>query len=253
MTDVVLRARGLRTRRGATEILRGVDLDVSRGEVLAVVGPSGGGKTTLLRGLNYLTPFDAGEVQVAGQRLRPGMCERADAATLRAVRLRVGMVFQSFHLFPHLTALDNVAEAPRRVLGRSRAEAHDLARTLLRRVGLEDRADALPHALSGGQQQRVAIARALAMEPVALLLDEPTSALDPRMTGEILSVVRALAVSGQTMVVVTHEIAFARQVAERVAVLVDGRIVEEGAVADVLEHPQHAETKAFLAREEDGS
>jgi polar amino acid transport system ATP-binding protein len=252
MTDVVLRARGLHTRRGATEILRGVDLDVGRGEVLAVVGPSGGGKTTLLRGLNYLTPFDAGEVEVAGQRLRPGMCERADAATLRAVRLRVGMVFQSFHLFPHLTAIDNVAEAPRRVLGRSRAEAHDLARTLLRRVGLEDRADALPHALSGGQQQRVAIARALAMEPVALLLDEPTSALDPRMTGEILAVVRGLAESGQTMVVVTHEIAFARQVAARVAVLVDGRIVEEGAVADVLEHPQHAETKAFLAREGSG-
>jgi len=252
MTDVVLRARGLRTRRGTTEILRGVDLDVGRGEVLAVVGPSGGGKTTLLRSLNYLTAFDAGEVEVAGQRLRPGMCERADAATLRAVRLRVGMVFQSFHLFPHLTAIDNVAEAPRRVLGRSRAEAHDLARTLLRRVGLEDRADALPHALSGGQQQRVAIARALAMEPVALLLDEPTSALDPRMTGEILAVVRGLAESGQTMVVVTHEIAFARQVAARVAVLVDGRIVEEGAVADVLEHPQHAETKAFLAREGSG-
>jgi polar amino acid transport system ATP-binding protein len=248
MTDVVLRARGLRTRRGTTEILRGVDLDVGRGEVLAVVGPSGGGKTTLLRSLNYLTPFDAGEVEVAGQRLRPGMCERADAATLRAVRLRVGMVFQSFHLFPHLTAIDNVAEAPRRVLGLSRAGAHELARTLLSRVGMEDRADALPHALSGGQQQRVAIARALAMEPVALLLDEPTSALDPRMTGEILAVVRALAVSGQTMVVVTHEIAFARQLAVRVAVLVDGRIVEEGAVADVLEHPQHAETKAFLAR-----
>jgi polar amino acid transport system ATP-binding protein len=251
MTDVVLRARGLHTRRGATDILRGVDLDVGRGEVLAVVGPSGSGKTTLLRALNYLTPFDAGEVEVAGQRLRPGMCERADAATLRAVRLRVGMVFQSFHLFPHLTAIDNVAEAPRRVLGLSRAGAHDLARTLLRRVGLEDRADALPHALSGGQQQRVAIARALAMEPVALLLDEPTSALDPRMTGEILVVVRALAASGQTMVVVTHEIAFARQVAARVAVLVDGRIVEEGDVHDVLERPQHAETKAFLAREDE--
>jgi polar amino acid transport system ATP-binding protein len=250
MTDVVLRARGLHTRRGETEILRGVDLDVGRGEVLAVVGPSGSGKTTLLRGLNYLTPFDAGEVEVAGQRLRPGMCERADAAALRAVRLRVGMVFQSFHLFPHLTAIDNVAEAPRRVLRLSRAGAHDLARTLLRRVGLEDRADALPHALSGGQQQRVAIARALAMEPVALLLDEPTSALDPRMTGEILAVVRALAATGQTMVVVTHEIAFARQVAGRVAVLVDGRIVEEGAVHDVLEHPRHAETRAFLAREE---
>jgi len=250
MTDVVLRARGLHTRRGEVEILRGVDLDVGRGEVLAVVGPSGSGKTTLLRAFNYLTPFDAGEVEVAGCRLRPGMCERADAADLRAVRLRVGMVFQSFHLFPHLTAIDNVAEAPRRVLGLSRAQAHDLAATLLRRVGLEDRAAALPHALSGGQQQRVAIARALAMKPVALLLDEPTSALDPRMTGEILAVVRALAETGQTMVVVTHEIAFARQVAGRVAVLVEGCIVEEGAVHEVLDHPRHGETRAFLAREE---
>jgi polar amino acid transport system ATP-binding protein len=250
MTDVVLRVRGVHTRRGETDILRGVDLEVARGEVLAVVGPSGSGKTTLLRALNYLTPFDAGEVEVAGLVLRPGMCERADAAALREVRLRVGMVFQSFHLFPHLTAIDNVAEAPRRVLGLSRGQARERARTLLRRVGLEDRAEALPHALSGGQQQRVAIARALAMEPVALLLDEPTSALDPRMTGEILAVVRALAAAGQTMVVVSHEIAFARQVARRVAVLVDGRVVEEGAVQDVLDHPRHAETRSFLAREE---
>jgi polar amino acid transport system ATP-binding protein len=252
MTDVVLRVRGVHTRRGDTNILRGVDLEVERGEVLAIVGPSGSGKTTLLRALNYLTPFDAGAVEVAGRLLRPGMCERADAAALREVRLRVGMVFQSFHLFPHLTAIDNVAEAPRRVLGLSRAQAQERARTLLRRVGLEDRAEALPQALSGGQQQRVAIARALAMEPVALLLDEPTSALDPRMTGEILAVVRALASGGQTMVVVSHEIAFARQVARRVAVLVDGRIVEEGAVQDVLDHPRHAETRSFLAREEQG-
>jgi polar amino acid transport system ATP-binding protein len=252
MTDVVLRVRGVHTRRGDTNILRGVDLEVERGEVLAIVGPSGSGKTTLLRALNYLTPFDAGAVEVAGRLLRPGMCERADAAALREVRLRVGMVFQSFHLFPHLTAIDNVAEAPRRVLGLSRAQAQERARTLLRRVGLEDRAEALPNALSGGQQQRVAIARALAMEPVALLLDEPTSALDPRMTGEILAVVRALASGGQTMVVVSHEIAFARQVARRVAVLVDGRIVEEGAVQDVLDHPRHAETRSFLAREEQG-
>jgi polar amino acid transport system ATP-binding protein len=252
MTDVVLRVRGVHTRRGDTDILRGVDLEVERGEVLAVVGPSGSGKTTLLRALNYLTPFEAGEVEVAGRLLRPGMCERADAAALREVRLRVGMVFQSFHLFPHLTAIDNVAEAPRRVLGLSRGQARERARTLLRRVGLEDRAESLPHALSGGQQQRVAIARALAMEPVALLLDEPTSALDPRMTGEILAVVRALAAAGQTMVVVSHEIAFARQVARRVAVLVDGRIVEEGAVQDVLDHPRHAETRSFLAREEQG-
>jgi polar amino acid transport system ATP-binding protein len=252
MTDVVLRIRGVHTRRGETDILRGVDLEIGRGEVLAVVGPSGSGKTTLLRAFNYLTPFDAGEVEVAGQRLRPGMCERADAAALREVRLRVGMVFQSFQLFPHLTAIDNVAEAPRRVLGLSRVRARERARTLLRRVGLEDRAEALPHSLSGGQQQRVAIARALAMEPVALLLDEPTSALDPRTTGEILAVVRALAGAGQTMVVVSHEIAFARQVAQRVAVLVDGRIVEEGAVDDVLDRPRHPETRAFLASEVPG-
>ncbi len=251
MTDVVLRARGLAVRRDGTEILRGVDLVVGRGEVLAVVGPSGSGKTTLLRAFNYLTPFDAGEVEVAGLRLRPGLCERRDAAALRAVRLRVGMVFQSFQLFPHLSALDNVAAAPRRVLGRSRAQAEEAARGLLARVGLGERAAAYPHTLSGGQQQRVAIARALAMEPVALLLDEPTSALDPRMAGEILAVVRRLAAAGQTMVVVTHAIAFARQVASRVAVLVDGRIVEEGGVVDVLDHPRHAATRAFLATEEE--
>jgi ABC-type polar amino acid transport system ATPase subunit len=249
--ELVLQTRGVRVQRDGTEILRGVDLVVGRGEVLAVVGPSGGGKTTLLRCLNYLTPFHAGEVDVAGLRLRPGLCERRDAAALRAVRLRVGMVFQSFQLFPHLCALDNVAEAPRRVLGRSRAEAHETARALLERVGLADRVAAYPHALSGGQQQRVAIARALAMEPVALLLDEPTSALDPRMTGEILAVVRNLASAGQTMVVVTHAIAFARQVATRVAVLVDGRIVEEGAVADVLDRPRAPETRTFLAMEQE--
>jgi polar amino acid transport system ATP-binding protein len=160
------------------------------------------------------------------------------------------MVFQSSHLFPHLSALDNVAEAPRRVLGRTRPAAQAAARALLARVGLEQRADAFPHALSGGQQQRVAIARALAMEPVALLLDEPTSALDPRMTGEVLAVVRDLAAAGQTMVVVTHAIGFARQVASRVAVLVEGRIVEQGGVAEVLDRPRSAETRAFLAREE---
>jgi polar amino acid transport system ATP-binding protein len=251
VSEVVLRTRGVRVRRDGTEILRGVDLAVGRGEVLAVVGPSGGGKTTLLRCLNYLTPFDDGEVEVVGLRLRPGLCERRDAAALRAVRLRLGMVFQSFQLFPHLSALDNVAEAPRRVLGRSRADARTAAHALLARVGLAERAASHPHTLSGGQQQRVAIARALAMEPVALLLDEPTSALDPRTTGEILTVVRSLASAGQTMIVVTHAIAFARQVASRVAVLMDGRIVEEGGVADVLDHPRRAETRAFLAMEQE--
>ena len=254
MTDVVLRVRGVHTRRGDTDILRGVDLEVERGEVLAVVGPSGSGKTTLLRALNYLTPFDAGEVEVAGQRLRPGMCERADAAALRAVRLRVGMVFQSFHLFPAPDARSTTSRRRRAGCSACRARQRTGAGQDAARVasGWRTARRRLPHALSGGQQQRVAIARALAMEPVALLLDEPTSALDPRMTGEVLAVVRALAAAGQTMVVVTHEIAFARQVARRVAVLVDGRIVEEGAVQDVLDHPRHAETRSFLAREEQG-
>jgi polar amino acid transport system ATP-binding protein len=242
----VVEARGLHTRRGDVEILRGVDLGVERGEVVAIVGPSGGGKTTLLRALNYLTPFDAGEVTIAGHRLHPGLRERQDAAQLRAVRTRVGMVFQSFHLFPHLSALANVAAAPQVVLGLAGPEAEARARGLLDRVGLADRVDAMPHTLSGGQQQRVAIARALAMEPVVLLLDEPTSALDPGLTGEVLAVIADLAAGGQTMVLVTHEIAFARRVAHRVVVMAAGRIVESGTPADVLDRPRTAETRAFL-------
>jgi len=250
MIERVLSARGIHTRRGETEILRGVDLTVGRGEVVAVVGPSGGGKTTFLRALNYLTPFDAGEVEVAGLTLRPGLCERRDAALLRAVRQQVGMVFQHFHLFPHLNALDNVAEAPRRVLGLSRQAAQARAQRLLTRMGLAERAHAVPAALSGGQQQRVAIARALAMEPVALLLDEPTSALDPRATGDVLAVVRDLAAAGQTMVVVTHAIGFARQVASRAVVLADGAVIEDGDARSVLDDPQHPVTREFLAQEE---
>jgi len=242
----VVTVRGLCTRRGATEVLRGIDLEVRGGEVVAVVGPSGSGKTTLLRALNYLTPFTAGEVEIAGHALRPGMSERADAEALRAVRTRVGMVFQSFNLFPHLTALENVTEAPRRVLGLDAAAAEARARALLARVGLAEHAGAYPQTLSGGQQQRVAIARALAMEPVVMLFDEPTSALDPRLVGEVLAVVGDLAAAGQTMVIVTHEIAFARRVADRVLVLVGGRIVESGTAAAVLERPQAAETRTLL-------
>jgi len=222
---------------------------VARGEVVAIVGPSGSGKTTLLRAFNYLTPFASGVVEIAGQTLRPGMSERADAAVLRAVRTRVGMVFQSFNLFPHLTALGNVMEAPRRVLGLSPARAEERARGLLERVGLGELVEAHPERLSGGQQQRVAIARALAMEPVVMLLDEPTSALDPRLVGEVLAVVGDLAAAGQTMIVVTHEIAFARRVASRVVVLAGGRVVESGTAADVLERPCAPETRAFLAME----
>jgi polar amino acid transport system ATP-binding protein len=242
----VLRVSGLRTQVNGTEILRGIDLEVRAGEVLAIVGPSGSGKTTLLRALNYLTPFTAGDVEIAGHRLRPGMSERRDAAALCAVRTRVGMVFQSFHLFPHLTALGNVSEAPRRVRGLVPSEADAQGRALLDRVGLASHVHAYPHTLSGGQQQRVAIARALAMEPVVLLLDEPTSALDPRLRGEVLAVVGDLAAAGQTMVIVTHEIAFARRVAHRVIVLAGGVVVESGTPDVVLERPQTAETRAFL-------
>jgi ABC-type polar amino acid transport system ATPase subunit len=242
----VVAVRGLRTRRGDTEVLHGVDLEVEAGEVVAIVGPSGSGKTTLLRALNYLTPFTAGSVEIAGHALRPGMSERTDADALRAVRTRVGMVFQSFHLFPHLTALQNIMEAPRRVLGLSASAAAERARALLARVGLADFCDAHPERLSGGQQQRVAIARALAMEPVVMLFDEPTSALDPRLVGEVLAVVADLAAAGQTMMIVTHEIAFARRVANRVVVLVGGTIVESGTAEDVLERPRALETRALL-------
>jgi len=247
MTDeVVVRARAVVTRRGDTDVLRGVDLEVRRGEVLAVIGPSGSGKTTLLRALNYLTPFSDGAVEIAGTALRPGLSERRDAALLRAVRTRVGMVFQSFHLFPHLSALGNVMEAPRQVLGLDAGAARARAQSLLARVGLASHAGAFPHTLSGGQQQRVAIARALAMEPVVLLLDEPTSALDPALVGEVLAVVAEVAAAGQTMVIVTHEMAFARRVANRVVVLAAGRIVESGTPADVLERPRAPETRTLL-------
>ena len=245
----IVTAHGVHTRLGDTEVLRGIDFSVTPGEVVAVVGPSGSGKTTLLRALNYLTPFNHGEVEIAGRRLRPGMSERADAAVLRAVRVRVGMVFQSFHLFPHLSVLGNVMEAPRRVLQLDHGAARARADGLLRRVGLGSHVDAFPPALSGGPQQRVAIARALAMEPAVLLLDEPTSALDPRLVGEVLSTVAELAMAGQTMIIVTHEIAFARRVAHRVLVVAGGQIVESGTPGEVLDRPRTRATRALLGME----
>ena len=248
-SPAVVTVRALRTRLGAEEVLRGIDFSVDRGEVVALIGPSGGGKSTLLRALNYLTPCTTGEVAIAGLRLRPGMSERTDAAALRAVRQRAGMVFQAFHLFPHLTALGNVMEAPRHVLGLDPDAACARARALLERVGLGGHAQAYPHTLSGGQQQRVAIARALAMEPEVLLLDEPTSALDRRLVGEVLAVVADLAAQGQTMVIATHELAFARRVAHHVLVLAAGQIVESGRPEDVLDRPQSAATRALLSLE----
>jgi ABC-type polar amino acid transport system ATPase subunit len=233
----VISVRTLSKRHGDRVVLDGVSAEVARGETIAVVGPSGGGKTTLLRCLNYLESFDAGEIVIAGTTLRPGM-GRTDAALLRALRARVGMVFQHFNLFPHLSALDNVTLAPRVVRGVGRVGAEAKARDLLGKVGLADRAGAYPHELSGGQQQRVAIARALAQEPDVMLFDEPTSALDPEMRDEVMQVIRELAGGGMTMLVVTHEMQFAHDVASRVWVIDRGRIVEDGPPAQVVGEPR---------------
>ena len=242
----MISVRGLVKRHGALEVLRGIDLDVRKGEVAAIIGPSGGGKSTFLRCLNGLEAFSAGEVRIGELVLTAATHPGRDAALLLSVRRRVGFVFQQFNLFPHLTALENVTLAPIRVLARPQHEARAAGRALLERVGLGDKADRLPRQLSGGQQQRVAIARALAMEPEVLLFDEPTSALDPVMTGEVLSVISELARAGQTMIVVTHAMAFARGVATTVHVFADGRDVEHGPPQEIFGKPQHPITQSFL-------
>ncbi|MFE0465054.1 amino acid ABC transporter ATP-binding protein [Kitasatospora sp. NPDC058965] len=249
---VMVDIRGVHKSFGGLEVLRGVDLRVAPGSVTVIIGPSGSGKSTLLRAVNHLEKLDRGYVAVdgeligyrhAGGRLR----ERAEREVLRQ-RTRIGFVFQDFNLFPHLTVLQNLVEAPVGVLRRPRAEARTAALELLARVGLADKADAYPRRLSGGQQQRVAIARALALRPKVLLLDEPTSALDPELVGEVLDVVRDLAGAGTTMIIVTHEIGFAREVADTVVFMDGGVVVEQGPPAQVLEHPQHERTRAFLGR-----
>ncbi|HEY1381700.1 MAG TPA: amino acid ABC transporter ATP-binding protein [Gemmataceae bacterium] len=232
---------------GSLRVLDGASLEVPRGEVAVVVGPSGGGKSTLLRCINGLEPFQGGEVRVQDLALRPDDVQRASGQTLLALRRRVGMVFQQFNLFPHLTVLQNVLIGPRLVLKQPRAEAEPLARQLLDRVGLGDKLHAKPEQLSGGQQQRVAIARALAVKPEAILFDEPTSALDPRMAGEVLAVIADLARQGQTMVVVTHAMSFARNVATTVHVMHAGRVAESGPPARVFDDPQSDVTRHFLA------
>ena len=242
----MISVRGLVKRHGGVEVLKGLSLEVAKGEVAAVIGPSGGGKSTFLRCINGLEPFEAGEVQVGPHLLRAHTHPRRDAALLQQVRRRVGFVFQQFNLFPHLSALENVIEAPLHVLRLPREQAVARGRELLGRVGLSAKLDVRPHQLSGGQQQRVAIARALAMEPEAILFDEPTSALDPVMTGEVLSVIADLASAGQTMVVVTHAMGFARGVATHVHVFADGRDVEHGPPQQVMEDPQHEVTRSFL-------
>jgi ABC-type polar amino acid transport system ATPase subunit len=242
----VISVRSLSKRHGTREVLTGVTAEVARGETIAIVGPSGGGKSTLLRCLNYLEGFDAGEVEIAGVTLRPGM--PAADPTLRRLRTRVGMVFQQFNLFPHLTALDNIALAPRVVKRASRAAAETAARDLLARVGLADRAGAYPHELSGGQQQRIAIARALAQEPEVMLFDEPTSALDPEMRDDVMEVIRGLARGGMTMLVVTHEMQFAHDIASRVWVIDRGTIAEDGPPAQVVDSPRTAVAREFFGR-----
>jgi ABC-type polar amino acid transport system ATPase subunit len=233
---------------GNLRVLAGVSLTVKRGEVAVVIGPSGGGKSTLLRCINGLETFQQGEVRVDEMILRSSAFRASGDDTLRRLRQRVGMVFQQFHLFPHMRVLENVMSGPLWVLHRPRDEAAATARALLERVGLADKINAWPEQLSGGQQQRVAIARALAMKPEAILFDEPTSALDPRMAGEVLSVIADLAGSGQTMIVVTHAMSFARRVANTVHVMHDGRIAESGPPEQIFGQPQQEVTRAFLTQ-----
>ena len=235
----LIKIRGLRKSYGAFEALRGIDLDVFAGEVVVVVGPSGSGKSTLIRCINLLEDYQGGEVLVDGEKVVRG-------AGLARVRAEVGMVFQNFNLFPHLTALANVALGPLRVRHMPKAAAEARAQALLEKVGLAGHAHKLPGQLSGGQQQRVAIARALAMEPKVLLFDEPTSALDPEMVGEVLDVMQALARTGVTMVIVTHEMGFARRVANRVIFMEAGRVVEQAPPEAFFTAPQEPRTRAFL-------
>jgi ABC-type polar amino acid transport system ATPase subunit len=244
----VITVSNLVKRYGENEILKGISLDLRKGDVHSIIGPSGGGKSTFLRCLNGLELFQGGEVRVGDHVLTPATSSRADARLLETVRRKLGFVFQQFNLFPHLTVLENVIEAPIHVLKLNRREAKERAEALLARVGLSTKHDAYPRNLSGGQQQRVAIARALVMEPDAILFDEPTSALDPVMAGEILSLMEDLAKDGQTMIVVTHSMGFARNVANQVHVFADGLDVESGPPSEVFRNPKHATTKLFLSQ-----
>lgn len=227
---------------GQQEVLKGIDLDILEGEVVVLIGPSGSGKSTLLRTVNLLESVTSGQVLFEGVDITDSKND------LFAMREKMGMVFQHFHLFPHLTILDNLTLAPMKVKGVSKVEAEEFAHDLLKKVGLPDKAQAYPSSLSGGQQQRIAIARGLAMNPDVLLFDEPTSALDPEMVGEVLAVMKDLAKSGMTMVIVTHEMGFAREVADRVIFMADGVIVEEGTPEQVFDAPREERTREFLSK-----
>ena len=248
--DVMIAARDICKGFNGLPVLRNVSLDLLRGEVVAVIGPSGSGKSTFLRCLNHLETIDSGHVAIEGETLATtnaaGLCSYVPEAQIRRIGRKMGMVFQSFNLFPHLTVLENVIEAPMVVKGMARADIVPKAEALLAKVGLLEKRDSYPARLSGGQKQRVAIARALAMEPDILLFDEPTSALDPELTGEVLRTMRELALEHMTMLVVTHEMGFAREVAHRVAFMDRGELIEIGPSAEFFAHPRHARTQAFL-------
>jgi polar amino acid transport system ATP-binding protein len=251
MTRPLVAIRSVSKNFGEFQALKQVSLDVWSGEVLCLIGASGSGKTTLLRCINQLTSVDSGGIwldgELLGLREEGGRLHRLTPQQIARQRLKTGMVFQRFNLFPHKTALENITEGPVQVQGRKREDARAEAMELLRRVGLAAKADAYPAQLSGGQQQRVAIARALAMKPMLMLFDEPTSALDPELVGEVLSVMKELARSGMTMMVVTHELGFAREVADKVVYMDHGAVVESGPAADVLGAPREARTQSFLA------
>jgi polar amino acid transport system ATP-binding protein len=249
--DTMVRALRVRKRFGAHEVLRGIDLEVATGEVMCVIGPSGSGKSTLLRCVNHLEKINSGRLEVDGELVgyqeRDGKLYELREREVAQKRGKIGMVFQQFNLFPHMTALGNIVEAPIRVKGLSKEAAIDRGRQLLAQVGLAGRENTYPRQLSGGQQQRVAIARALAMDPKLMLFDEPTSALDPELVGEVLAVMRDLAQSGMTMLVVTHEMGFAREVGDRLVFMDEGVVIESGEPKDVIDDPQHERTRAFLS------
>ncbi|CCO07392.1 ectoine/hydroxyectoine ABC transporter ATP-binding protein EhuA [Desulforamulus hydrothermalis] len=245
-------AENVRKNFGKLQVLKGISLEVKQGEVVVIIGPSGSGKSTFLRCINHLEARDSGVVEVDGQPV--GFSQSAGGRLLPVkgkdlcrLRSSIGMVFQRFNLFPHMTALANVMEGPVTVLGKSRQEARQLAEELLAKVGLADKADSFPSQLSGGQQQRVAIARALAMKPKLMLFDEPTSALDPELVGEVLAVIKNLAAEGMTMIIVTHEMGFAREVADRVVFMDEGKIIESGTPEQIFTSPRHPRTREFLS------
>jgi polar amino acid transport system ATP-binding protein len=238
----MIEMQGVRKSYGSLEVIKGIDASVQKGEVVCIIGPSGSGKSTILRCINGLERYDGGRIAV------DGVVVDSDAASIVQIRTQVSMVFQRFNLFPHRTALENVIEGPIFVKGEPRALAIERGHELLASVGLADKADTYPPQLSGGQQQRVAIARALAMQPKAILFDEPTSALDPELVGDVLEVMRKLAEDGMTMVVVTHEMHFAKEVADRVLFIDGGVIVEQGPSRTILNHPEHPRTQDFLRR-----